>query len=145
MDLQKFCSRDETRPSIMHPFRQGGDGYVYATDGRILVRAKVDGYYPEQGKPKIVGNGFLFDHDEVPPEDWVTVPGAMAADYCRSCGGGGRTKYRCEDCGDEHECIPCEKCHGTGLIFDPQAVPVGGAHFAAHYLALISRELPGPS
>lgn len=131
----------------MHPFRQREGGPVYATDGRIMVRLfpgdMIEDIYLVQDRPRIEGNGFAFDHDSVPADGWIPVPEVKTADYCLSCGGAGSAKRRCENCGEEHDCIPCEKCKGSGLIYDPMVVAIGGARFTAHYLRLIREELPG--
>ncbi len=144
MNLQRFCSRDETRSSIMHPFSQGG--YVYATDGRILVRLDCGEDYPEQSSPKIEGNGFPFDHDKINEEDWIPVPRIeppSAEDICKKCRGRGHAIVRCEYCGEEHECTWCKECKGTGARIGKYAIPIGHAHFAANYLRLLHEELPG--
>ena len=52
-DLQRFCSDDESRPSICHPFSQ--EKWTYATDGRLLIRVPRLAEVPEyEDAPKMV-------------------------------------------------------------------------------------------
>lgn len=120
------------------------DGFVYASDGRIVVRHKVEADFvlppePEYCEPlpetmpslfggKCIGNGTL------PPCSRQMVP-------CRECGGRGKGG-ECRECrgsrtvvceyGHTHDCpdcdgipatkdAPCAICDGTGEVEDCDA------------------------
>lgn len=78
--LLKFCSGDEKRPILNHPFNRGG--FTYCSDGRIAIRIpeikkyadnrtlEIEPIFSEIGFEKL-----SFDHfPELPPMEYVECP-----------------------------------------------------------------------
>lgn len=105
MDLQDFCSVDETRMSICTPFVF--NGWKYATDGRICVRIQTnepdDSNEPyKRPDASALFKGFNVDgleSFEIPKLDGVKII------ECERCGGTG--EQTC-DMGHNHECPNCD-------------------------------------
>lgn len=143
MDLQKFCSVDNTRYQISKPWSR--DGRTYATDGRILIKMSQRDDVPEN--PDAPDANKLFaDADKRDPHTWHPIPAYTLIQVpCTKCDGEGRFK-NCGYCNgkgyvgrDEHDCrrcsakgkrttkiksgdgvTECEDCRGTG-----QGQPMG--------------------
>lgn len=138
IDLQKFCSEDETRVPLMKPWREGE--FTYASDGRVVLRvpaelkdavntaaptaAQLDKYFGIFGN----GAGGLL---------WRKLPTLPEVKFgeCETCHG---DKSHACDCGHQHECPNCE---GTGQIPDDGHLDIGPARFSCYYLRLIA-DLP---
>lgn len=156
---------DLSRYSIDHPFAEGG--HVYATDGRIVVRAPLsmaDGIAIPTNKntetspstyPPAAGlfPGGEFEADPLP---LVTIPSAGPDVKCRSCDGTG--KWECDkcdgdgviecDCGYEHPCPDCdgrdndrcEDCEGVGTVKPrPRPIDFGSVVLNERYVRVIQR------
>lgn len=116
-DLQRFCSDDESRPSICHPFSQ--EKWTYATDGRLMIRVPRLADVPEyDDAPKRV-DATIFGKQPI-TGDWFKIPELPTEKTrCDQCGGGGE----CEcGCGDIHKCGSCD---GEGEYVRIIKVPCG--------------------
>jgi hypothetical protein len=152
----------DAREYIRRPILR--DGWVYATNGHIMVRVPwaedIDAV--ESAIPK--GMSFLLDTNR--RDTYVEFPAIPPAEACASCSGFG-SAYKCPNCGrtgefcrgdEEYQCkrcagsgqvdagdeanvVPCDACEGTGKwLYQP--VQVGGTRFARRYMDLIG-SLPG--
>ncbi len=138
-ELQPFCSTDENRPSLALPFFC--NGWIYATDGRVIVRVPCD--------DDRFGGGELSSRTDTPDAAalfrWTKGPAAVGLPSglpspsevpcpdCEGCGG-----KEC-DMGHTHE---CPKCGGDGVVTVDPAVEIGGMFFGCRRLRLIAA-LPG--
>jgi len=121
IDLQQFCIKEPCRYAINKPFMQRG--CLYATDGRIAIRTKMDG--PDS-------------HDKVPNAHalfakytWTKLkPLPPLKLKCSACGGTGYVT--CPTCKCDHA---CEQCDGQ-MPSDP--VRLFGYLFDPHCLALVA-------
>ena len=130
--LDLFCSKSENeiRPVLHYPWLQ--DGYVCASDGRILIRIAetlCDGEYseePDGKKPPKVSEVIRQPNVCIPVTRQMLetaiskTPKEEKDRTCPECGGDGSVSYEYHDREDvrwskECEC-PC--CDGTGLIGD---------------------------
>lgn len=137
INLQPFCSTDETRFYLMKPFTRGG--FTYATDGIIMVRVAERTDIPDvkqkfnQDAPlKGVETATFFRPAfELPPAP-------TANGKCTDCDGRGYD-HDCPDC----ECI-CDTCHGSGNMDTERAIStvIGPKIFNLHY-ARMMLSLPG--
>ncbi len=98
--LESFCEKDEdTRHSLALPVCQGD--YVYATDGRIVVRMPANSYSGEVSKgrsyPAVEDLGW--DKEVV---RWEPVPEPQPCDYCNS--------RRTIPSHDRNIQVPCREC-----------------------------------
>lgn len=134
IDLQPFCSKDETRYQLTKPWSR--DGYTWATDGRVLLRIPGVHAEPNPEAPNAEKLGTFFSTG---PE--ITMPKIpfLETKPCAWCKGRGRV-CTCDFC-DNKACI-CDGCDGTGKIEKAVSVPVGAGRFSNHYLAKIAT-LPG--
>jgi hypothetical protein len=109
LDLQQFCAVDDDwRPHLNKPFRF--KGYVYATDGRMIVRVADDETYPACDKIdpiKVVSPAEHADYINAPKVELPAMEAAKRIE-CRDCNGRGY-EHDCPDC----EC-ECEACGGQG-------------------------------
>jgi hypothetical protein len=120
--LQKFCSKDETRPGITQPFTDGE--WTYATDGRMMIRVPVTEPVPwRESQPK---NAYTLIPDRAGMTPCELPPGWQARELpmrdCKECDGDGKDRIECDEC--KGECViecsecghseDCEKCDGTG-------------------------------
>ena len=105
--LQTFCGEDETRAVLMQPSSR--NGFTYATDGRIIVRAPklpdvpdVDGYPNcEQALGRFTADGSWQKLPaEIPPEK---------TEQCSLCYGS--DEHDCSQCKSAHT---CNRCDGVG-------------------------------
>lgn len=123
IDLKRFCATEEHhRFQTQEPFSLG-DGWLYATNGRVAVRVPSNDPAAEGRKlPKSIAEFAQWAAGEsaaLPIPDVMTLP----FDPCSECGGKGKTPERrecstCEGEGDV-ECDmghyhPCEDCGGKG-------------------------------
>jgi hypothetical protein len=121
-DLQKFCSTNETRPTLHHPFNK--QGFTYATDARIMVKVPlIEGTLDVPGSPSMeVLDANIPKEEGIPveyPPAWEsfepdiavcsTCKGTGAIRECRACEGSGETT--CPHC--DHEAT-CDECRGRG-------------------------------
>lgn len=143
INLAPFLSRDETRPNIMRPWKVRN--WVYATDGRIIVRVPEHLYSdvkenPEAPKaPSECTEGFPWVHDTLSP--WVQPSKQMLDCHhptCAACNGTG--EHLCAPCDQFHDCAPC---NGIGFLNSTYAVPFQGVRICSLYCYYISL-LPNP-
>ena len=117
--IHPFCSTDETRPHLLKPFVKSG--FVYATDGRHIVRAatelpdenpdaaKVEHVFKTYTEKFVHHGGAIFRPlPDIPPEEKYMVT-------CEECWGNGRYFCYAEIDGVrkkvEHK---CDNCDGVG-------------------------------
>ena len=142
MDLNQFCSRDESRPYLTKPFSRGD--WTYATNGHICVRVpRIEGVgeiKPVPGyKVYETAEGFFRD---IPSEGFKALPPVNLPDNsdapCAECDGRG-SAHDCPSC----QC-PCSDCDGTGHLPAGHGISVGigGAIYHGRYIAQL-QALPG--
>lgn len=134
-DLQKFCSTDETRPSICRPFSQGT--WTYSTDGRVIVRVPRMAEVPEYPDSPANCDKHIFGGNPI-TEEWFKIPADISTEpeKCGRCKGTGECE--CE-CGNVHDCGNCE---GSGQSVCQIKIKVG-TQFAGHMLLNLVSTLPG--
>jgi hypothetical protein len=128
--LQVFCTDEGKLASPWHC-----DGWVYATNGRVLVRVRAVGVWGNAtGVPSAAQ---LFDGSHGTAGAEYDVPEVQAETACckRCCGGGW---VEC-NLGHDHECPDCD---GSGEKGSWPLVMVGPRCFYGRNLWLI-RHLPG--
>ena len=122
MDITKFCTPDasENRAYLRQPMRDGG--YLYATDGAVIVRVDDDPSVEATPIDKRVRQFFeisvLGDNSE---RSWQPIPRVdpKTLRACPECNGSGRT-IPCLSCAGEGEfehhdhTYSCKACDGTG-------------------------------
>lgn len=140
LDLQPFCSTDETRWYLLKPFSMGE--FSYATNGHIEIRQPRREDIPEMDEkaPKFDASApfagiesavFSRIEADLPPPPETTGP-------CKLCDGRGY-EHDCPSC----DCV-CEPCHGSGEM-DPErfiSTSIGGVFFVLSYVRQML-ELPG--
>jgi hypothetical protein len=136
LDLQQFCSTDETRHYLLNPFSR--DGFTYATNGHIMVRVAlrpdvpdVDKKFNQEGPLKDLESATFFRPSfELPPKP---VRGE-----CPTCEGRG-FKHNCPGC----EC-QCGTCDGSGESDGERlfSTSIGPKIFALNYVRQVL-SLPG--
>ena len=130
-DLKQFCAdREDPRPYLRQPWTR--DGYTWATNGHIIIRVPVIDGIPDCPNSR---DGVLLFSQQKEPIDWIPVPAVepTKTEDCENCDGTGT--HECS-CGTEHD---CGECDGMGKVESkPQAIKVGNAFFADHYLRLIA-------
>ncbi len=136
MDLQPFCSVDETRMAICTPFVL--NGWKYATDGRIAVRIPTDEPDDSNEPYRRPNASALFEGFNVEGLQSFEIPtldGAQVIE-CDSCNGDG-----CAICdmGHEHECPDCD---GDGHYEKWPEKEVAGRIFSERFLSKMAA-LPG--
>lgn len=136
-DLKKFCSTDECRPNIQQPFLR--DGYVWATNGQILVRiSPIEDVLEYPTAPDVAGvfqKGFV--ETSMRRLRAENLPDVLDPIDCEDCDGRG-SEHDCPSCN-----CRCEACDGTGME-NPEkftSVDICGALFSLRYIRLLS-ELP---
>lgn len=134
--LQTFCSEDETRPNIMHPFNFAE--HTIATDGRILVAVpKMDGFQEADGKLTSLPSTLkLYPKEAV---TWFPLPIIPERKECDRCCGTGHQE--CPECFSE---IDCRTCQGFGDVYEVETVAIGKRIFNPRYLEKLS-QLPDVS
>ncbi|HYM33368.1 MAG TPA: hypothetical protein VEU47_18865 [Candidatus Cybelea sp.] len=139
IDLQQFCGNDIWRPYLHKPFRQ--NGYVYATNGHILVRVADDERYEINDKIAVekLFAGLATAKFVAAPAVIIPPKAGPQLVECPNCDGRG-TEHDCPDC----DCT-CERCHGRCKIdVQPQiSTTLCGFFFNVDYVRQIY-SLPGP-
>ena len=129
IDLMSFCGNDrEIRSYLQTPFEL--DGWVYATNGHLAVRVLRSAWagaaaYIHGKHPKNIAN--LFEDAFAAAGDFLPFPMVSEPMKCDRCNGSGVDP---EDTDDGPQ--DCLECGGTGYV--REVLPVGGAHYATHYL-----------
>lgn len=127
--LAACCSKGSARYAIRNPFRVGG--LVYATDGRILARADIEGEFECEHPPPIQLLSFSREQYDAEPAEMPEM--APVAPACKQCRGVGMYECVCGDCGHRHG-VPCSCIDGKdwslGLPHD-----LGGVQLAPRYVA----------
>lgn len=136
MDLQDFCSVDETRMGINTPFVR--DGWKYATDGRICVRIPTNEPDDSNEPHKRPDAAAIFQGFDVTGLVPFVIPELQGVKdkKCPSCNGYGHSTC---DHGHQHECDDCDE---TGVIEEWPKADIGGNDFSERYLSKIVN-LPG--
>jgi hypothetical protein len=123
IDLQKFCARaDDPRDYLMKPWAHMG--YLYATNGAVLVRVPA----PEDQRTVIAahstGPAAAKLINEAPKIGHAPLPRYETGARCPVCGGtGAYQQVKCSECDDSsgyfkrgpHE-YECKECEGTGWL-----------------------------
>lgn len=113
--------------------------YIYATDGRIMIRSKFDGsVISNLGKGPSADklDGWLYSEN---PQDYLSL--RRSEKMCEECIGRGYTANECpicdgECCGKADE-IKCNYCGCTGKVRWNHQVDFGKRMFAGKYINLI--------
>lgn len=136
MNLQPFCSVDETRMAICTPFVF--NGWKYATDGRICVRIQTDEPDDSNEPCKRPNAAMLFKGFNVDGLEAFEIPtlDGVKLIKCEGCGGAG--EQTC-DMGHDHECPDCD---GDGHYEEWPKKEIGGHLFSERHLSKIVN-LPG--
>ena len=163
IDIADFCDKDSVQSKINQPFCW--DGYIYATDARIVVRRhKVpednfkDGenvYNVKEMFDKIDKTGEFkvlpdFEVIDVECEECCGSGEIKICNECDSCGGTGECK--CANCGGIHDCgvcdgegeiisggITCQTCNGTGKTKGCHNAEIEGYWFSGKYIWLLKK------
>ncbi len=112
--MQRFCSDDELRPTMIKPWRCGE--YVCASDGHIalMLKSDIEGL-PTDGPdvPKIMPDVVQSLPFKAPELRMLVdgIPLVKVMDECPDCDGSGDCE--CDACGHNHR---CDKCHGSGKL-----------------------------
>ncbi len=128
------CCDPKSPYDIKEPFRIRE--YVYATDGRICVRVRLDD--PSIGTPLRIPPANILDWTP-PTSEELSLPEVSGSGLleCGICKGIGRvTLY------SDYEITPggteeCWECEGAGYQRDLTQEPVGTAFFARRYISLL--------
>lgn len=125
------CCSEDGRYRLDEPFVIGR--YIYATDGRIVVRAPANGMDQSPG-------------DRLPPVEELPWPKLMppvtaielpevgdGMTACEDCGGSGKLE------GDDLPAEECWECDGTGKAHDFASVPLGHVILSKWYVSLLKR------
>lgn len=137
IELQQFCSREETRPYICQPFSLGE--FTYATNGHIIVRVA---RRADAGEQDILKQGsvdkVLACHAgaEFKTFPTLSIPDAVR-EPCERCDGTGKEHADCDCC--THK---CENCDGEGSCASRRSIAVGDVSFNVDYLLQLQK-LPG--
>ena len=127
-NLKRFCSdEDETREYLRSPWTR--DGFTWASNGKILVRAPALPEVESTGGPNTTRVWETWDTE---PDQWFPVPEcAMPPPMkCTWCDGTGK------DPSDRR--FKCDECKGTKIETDWKShLLIGGVAYAKIYLALI--------
>ncbi len=163
--LGDFCPETDPRDWILEPFAQ--DGYLWATNGKILVRIRIpkDCEYeeiePGQGSSTPPKMSDIIKIPETDDLEWLPFPmydgltKTIDCFYCECpcCKGSDYIDYECPECGQEvervcHRCDgdghggldpDCETCKGTGKITAPADQIISGFKIAGDLCILISK------
>lgn len=136
--LSDFVSCDETRPSILKPWKHGK--HVYATDGRVMVRISADLFPEVTTEPNVpqAATDSLFAAS-LPDEHWISPTPEMRAVTrvkCDKCIDGFK---ECTECGHHGE---CDYCDGAGFSVPHTPLKIGNTYLNQFYIAKLCR-LPG--
>lgn len=137
INLQSFCGNDrEIRTHLRAPFEL--DGYVYATNGHLLVRVPAGGYPGNEPFQNGLHPKNVIDlvADALAAEgEYIAFPEMQEPAKCSRCNGTGIDPDDDED-GPED----CWDCAGSG--YERTIKKVGDTTFGAHYVWRLS-QLPG--
>lgn len=166
MDLQKFCSQDDTRTNINKPFSQGV--YTYATNNHVIIRVPRLPDVPEQIENKVDVASiekFIGDYpyysipDTAKPtkNECPLCDGTGTVKVCPECDGTGKLTFTsayndydvdCESCNGtgftvfgKIEPTQCPKCEGSGKIIRWERSRASGRLYNNQYLSWL-KELP---
>lgn len=125
--LQKFCSKDNLKPSLQNPFSQ--NGYTYATNSYIIVRVdKIDGFGVVEDASDITKVNEWLDEKHV---DWIDFPvfnlEEVECPKCKGCG----YLYECPECNGDgvvtasteynfYHDLDCKTCGGIGVLLEDE-------------------------
>ena len=126
--FQRFCATENSRYAIKTPWVHGG--YLWATDGHVCVRAKVEDA-DDVSEYKFPDATVLTWSRDKYSATATELPKATKSPWvlCEECGGDGI----CTHCGDGK----CTACEGEGGEFRNNAIKVGGALLAERYINLL--------
>lgn len=158
--LKRFCDNCNGKYHLSTPWVQ--DGFMYATDGRIIVRVPFEGEYDNGGEKYPDGSSVFRPLPDVAVwASWPSFPENHGLKQCFACGGegcdfkvcemcDGDGSHKCKECGTYHGCgicdgkgeipIPdskCNICEGEGTL--PKPIEVNGQWFGGHYCKWIGR------
>ncbi len=120
IDLQRFCANEnDPREYLRAPWRDGG--WVYATNGHLVVRIRDDGAesIPARSSRHPNAAAMFRKHIEDRSCEFMVMPPITEPDKCTHCGGAGFVSaIKCEDCVDgefthgDYE-YTCKNCCGS--------------------------------
>lgn len=131
LDLKPFCGVDQCRPYLLQPFSVGN--FTYATNGHIMVRVPRRADVPDKTK-EFNQDKPLEGHEKA---IYAPLTGSLPVMEMEDCDCFDGYEHDCPDC----ECV-CEACDGDGKTYPHASTSIGGANFAARYVALLLT-LPG--
>jgi len=123
INLQRFCaSQYDLRKHLQQPFRR--DGFVYATNGHVLVRVSVaDGYEADENEKAPVRLDEMFKCIDEGGVEWRPLPPLHAVKPCSRCFGSGQLRVEdCDSCDGKGEFerdgydYTCQACNGEGFV-----------------------------
>lgn len=158
IDINQFCSKDQTRTNLLKPFNYGKDE-VAATSGyaSIIIKGRGVDSEIEQAFSKIHENVKLVGEEEV--RNFANMKREICnhefdkrpCPYCKGTGELSESKY-CEDydgngewidvscecpmC-EEWEDIGCKKCKGLNFIYETELIEVCGINIKSEYAYLL--------
>lgn len=135
--LMLFTEPESGRLDLSRPWAK--DGYIWATDGRIMVRVDASGVpnSPPSDLPRPDVSSLMRQALSNQPEKWSSIQSVSytegdARGPCHFCLGYGRTPWHASLV----EALPCEYCHDGEL--DPESrLRIGGLEFSAHFIERI--------
>jgi hypothetical protein len=158
--LPYFLGDDDLRPA-MQKVHKDENGYLYATDGHILIRVPHYKVCKQYEKIPAYPNAEKIMQDAIKREGNITATihtnelicmlvnavwrRIKYGDKCKECDGDG--VIECEHCGSEYE---CKECKGNGKINihikefsllkskDNYIIKIGSPTFKADYLQIIA-------
>lgn len=142
IDLMQFCEdRHGTRPALQQPWQ--ANDYVYASDGRIIVRVRALDYPDVKMNPVALRgpsedkSAFPWEHSYLLAKHWIKPTHEMRCcnhPPCMECNGTGM--HVCPQCEKDHECGTCD---GWGRVGKVGHVDVGPIRFSTIYCYLLCR------
>lgn len=136
LNLQQFCSTDESRYYLHKPFSR--DAFSYATNGHVMVRVPRRDDIPEvEGAPaaeQIFPSNVSYGFSPVPAVDLPADTVVIEKEECEDCEGAGH-EHDCPDCQCE-----CFNCGGKGFIETDKlqvSVGIGAGIYQGKYVALL--------
>jgi len=151
--LKRFCSTDTLRPAMLNPCKHL-DGYTYATNGHVALKAKIKIPYervPISEAPNVPGL-FKQAHEQENaniPIDFLKMKNLLATvttksiyEPCEACDALGTIE--CEHCECEND---CKQCNGLGFHTNKQIgkefeigqrIRIGNAIFDPKYIKLLT-------
>jgi hypothetical protein len=124
--LPFFAGEDDSRPALNY-VHNAGNGYVYASEGHILIRVPVEKVTKQYGSipgypdaERVIQNAIdregnrtatLETNDLMQALSRVAWRRVITADECPDCDGTG--DIECEHCENKYD---CKKCNGSGKV-----------------------------